>query len=74
MSIGAAIRAAREKRGLSQVKLAALVGIQFETMSRWERGALNPTQRSLMALDSVLGSKLAQDQSKPRRRTSRKRA
>ena len=35
------IKTLREKRGLSQEKLAVLLGVTANTVARWERGELN---------------------------------
>jgi transcriptional regulator with XRE-family HTH domain len=55
VSIGAAIRAAREAKGLGQLELAQAVGAARETVCRWELGRLNVGPRSIMALETVLG-------------------
>jgi DNA-binding XRE family transcriptional regulator len=55
MSIGQAIRAAREAKGLTQPELGVLVGAARETISRWETGTYTIVPRTKIALESVLG-------------------
>jgi transcriptional regulator with XRE-family HTH domain len=40
--VGARIRAARERRGLHQRDLAALLGVERSTVSQWETGTRRP--------------------------------
>lgn len=70
VSIGMAIRSAREAKGWSQPEFAAKVGAARETVSRWETGSItNIPQRTLMAIESVLGP-LGKVESKPARKAS----
>jgi len=39
MGTGADLRAWRQRRGLTQSRLARLLGVEVFTVSRWERGA-----------------------------------
>ena len=48
------IYAARKKLGLSQEKLAEVLGVSRNTISRWERGEFNPTADKLIALERLL--------------------
>lgn len=41
-SLGRAIRAARQERGLTQLKLAVAVGVKSPWVSAWERGQSQP--------------------------------
>jgi transcriptional regulator with XRE-family HTH domain len=52
--IGANIRAARKALGLSQAELAAKVGVEPPTVSRWETGKDFPGQERLPALCEAL--------------------
>lgn len=72
MSIGTAIRAAREARGWSQPDLAAKVGVARETVSRWETGALAIPQLTRMGIETVLGPLVVKDESKPAAKKRRK--
>ena len=70
VSIGMAIRSAREAKGWSQPELAGKVGAARETVCRWETGSItNIPQRTLMALESVLGP-LGKVESKPSRKVA----
>lgn len=48
------IRQARERKKLTQAQLAARVGVDSMTVSRWERGVFSPTGRHLLALARAL--------------------
>lgn len=48
------IYAIRKKLGLSQEKLAEVLGVSRNTISRWERGEFNPTVDKLAALEQLL--------------------
>lgn len=50
-----ALQALRKKRGLSQAKLAELVGVEQPTVQRWESGKRLPDLDSLQKLAEVLG-------------------
>jgi transcriptional regulator with XRE-family HTH domain len=67
--IGARIRQARSARGLSQQDLAAVVGIEPETLSRVETGtsamSLTNLARLAQALEVSLGSLLDDEQPLP---------
>jgi len=43
----------REAMGLTQEQLGERVGVDKLTVSRWERGALRPSEKSLQALEKV---------------------
>jgi len=53
--VGAQVRIARRRAGLTQALLAERAGVSFETVSRIERGVLSPTARTVVALASALG-------------------
>lgn len=55
VSIGEAIRNAREAKGWTQVRLAEQVGAAPETICRWEMGHLSISRRSLIAVEALLG-------------------
>ena len=52
--IGAEVRRQRRRRGLSQAALAAAVGRDRSTVSRWEAGERLPTLAALVALARAL--------------------
>lgn len=47
MDIGQAIRALRQKRNMTQSKLAAHVGMSVNAISSWELGKSNPPKESV---------------------------
>lgn len=53
-----AMRAAREKAGLTMYKLAKLAGIKQSTISAWETGRTVPTAYNLVIVCDVLGISL----------------
>lgn len=53
--LGAAIRAQRERRGLSQEALAPKAGVTPGTLSLIERGEANPTWGTVRGIASALG-------------------
>src|SRR5262249_54751026 len=54
---GTELRAIRKRLGLSQAKLAALVGVQSNSLARWERGELG-IRESAARLIRLLGEML----------------
>lgn len=54
-ALGKAIRALREKRGLSQEGLAPQAGITPGTLSLIERGEANPTWGTIKGIAAALG-------------------
>ena len=57
--LGAAIRQARVAAGLSQGRLAAVVGVRQSSVSQWERGVTAPQTWHLLGLLRELGGHLA---------------
>lgn len=49
------IRELRERAGLSQMKLAVLVGVSLGAIRQWESGKVEPKARHLLKLAEVLG-------------------
>lgn len=43
LSTSTLVRQLRDRLGLSQEKLAVRLGVSFQTVSRWERGLVNPS-------------------------------
>ncbi|WP_245155769.1 helix-turn-helix domain-containing protein [Paracoccus ravus] len=52
--LGQALRQARRAKGLTQVELAALAGIQPHHISNIENGATNPTASTILTLLAAL--------------------
>ena len=50
MTTGEAIRAIREKTGLSQEKFAHLMSVSMMSVSRWERNAITPGAEYMSAI------------------------
>ncbi len=48
------IEATRKALGLSQVDLAAKLGVNQATISRFENGDLTPNARTLLALEALV--------------------
>lgn len=57
--IGANLKAARKARNLTQTQLGHLIGCDGFQISRWERGAHQPSDTSLFALGEALGMEYA---------------
>lgn len=55
MSIGERIKQARVKAGLTQVDLAAAIGMDPSSVSHWERDVSSPQSESLAAVARALG-------------------
>ncbi|HDR9160673.1 TPA: helix-turn-helix transcriptional regulator [Burkholderia vietnamiensis] len=52
--VGTAIAEQRRARGLTQAKLAEMIDLEQEAISRWERGARMPTLHRLQQLSDAL--------------------
>jgi transcriptional regulator with XRE-family HTH domain len=52
---GPRLRSLREAAGLTQQQLADLVGVKWESVSRWERGTREPSWGNVLALGKALG-------------------
>lgn len=68
MRIGEIIKRARGRAGMSQATLAARVGVNEKTVSKWERGVQSPS-RHLVAIEDALGVMLTNRQAVPARPT-----
>ena len=55
MTLGNRIKQARERAGLSQARLATLIGLRQPTVSDWERDEVEPTRANLQAAAQQLG-------------------
>ena len=49
------LQALRRERGLSQAKLAEMIGVHQTAISQWEKGRTNPDRVSLSRLSQALG-------------------
>lgn len=52
---GARLRQLREEAGLTQTALGDLVGVQYQSIARYERGGAHPTWPMIVALADALG-------------------
>jgi transcriptional regulator with XRE-family HTH domain len=66
---GTRLRSLRERAGVSQIELAAKIGTDPDTLSRWERGLAEPPmtmrEQIAFALDLSLGPLLVEQPPKP---------
>ena len=58
MTIGEAIKKARNKAGLTQKQLAIKLGVSFTLVSQYERGTRNPKPETLDRIATALGMTL----------------
>ena len=56
MSLGERIQLQRKRRGFSQEKLADLVGVSRQAVTKWEAGQSAPSTENLFRLAQVLGT------------------
>ncbi len=56
----ATLHSFRERENLSQARLAEVLGVTTQTVSRWERGASSPEGPARKLLDLALSKGLAQ--------------
>lgn len=54
-TIGLNLKAARQTRGLTQREVAKALDTDAFQVSRWERGAVRPSDATLVRLGDVLG-------------------
>lgn len=64
-TIGANLRAARIRKGLTQHQLSIAAGTQAFQVSRWEKGRHRPKDEMLVSLGDVLGMSLADFYAEP---------
>lgn len=57
--IGAAIRSRRKEKGWTQAQLAEAVGVEKESVSRFENGAISPSVGRLLQLADALSSPIS---------------
>lgn len=49
------IKIARIQKRMSQKQLGEMLGVTYQTVSRWENGAMLPTTENLIKLSDILG-------------------
>jgi transcriptional regulator with XRE-family HTH domain len=55
--IGKRLRTCRRERGLAQSALARLLGVDPDTLSRWERGLRSPSEGFAQRVEAFLGQR-----------------
>ncbi|WP_262245354.1 helix-turn-helix domain-containing protein [Parapedobacter soli] len=60
IKLGQRIRVLRERGGLTQMELGALVGKDFQAISRMEKGRVNPSAYQLYVLAGALNVPIAE--------------
>lgn len=74
MTLGEKIRNLRKRSGMSQEKLAELMGISRQSVAKWESGQSSPSSANLFKLADILGtttvSLLASEDESPGEETS----
>ncbi|PMB51575.1 transcriptional regulator [Fischerella thermalis CCMEE 5201] len=48
------VRKTRASLGLSQVKFAAMLGVSFQSINRWENGRTQPSPLALKQIEDLL--------------------
>ena len=54
LMIGAAIRAARVKSGMTQMELASALGVSYQQVQNYERGSVRVAASTLRAVSNIL--------------------
>lgn len=57
-TLGSRLRAAREAAGLTQVRLASLVGVRSQSVNQWESGYKAPSRDNLLMLARITSAPL----------------
>ena len=60
VNLPAMLKDLRKSRGVGQSALAALAGVQQQSVSRWETGSRDPTFGNLMTIATVLDASRAE--------------
>lgn len=58
MTLGEKLKACRSSKGISQEKVAELVGVSRQAVTKWENDQTTPSSDNLMALASIYGVSL----------------
>lgn len=58
MTLGDRIKEARKQKGLSQEKLAELMSVSRQAVTKWEQGQSAPSTENLFKLAEILGTKV----------------
>lgn len=58
MTLGERIRAQRQRAGMSQEKVAELVGVSRQAVAKWESGQSAPNTENLFKLADIFGTKV----------------
>lgn len=58
MTLGEKLKMYRKQKGVSQEKIAELVGVSRQAVTKWESGQTAPSTENLMALASIYGISL----------------
>lgn len=58
MTLGERIRMKRQKSGMSQEKVAELVGVSRQAVAKWESGQSTPNTENLFKLADIFGTKV----------------
>ncbi len=58
MTLGEKLKMYRKQKGVSQEKIAELVGVSRQAVTKWESGQTVPSTENLMALASIYGISL----------------
>ena len=61
MDIGERIKLARQKAGISQAKLAELVGCSDDSILNWETKGVTPLPVYMQKLAKILGKEVLED-------------
>lgn len=59
-AVGARVRAVRRGAGLTQKQLAAALGVESITVSRWERGVTSPSLARLRRIGELTGTSMSE--------------
>jgi transcriptional regulator with XRE-family HTH domain len=60
VALAAWIRAARRQAGMSQVELAARLGLAQSSVSQWEKGVTQPSTRHMLTLLQMFSASVAE--------------
>ena len=58
MTVGERLRECRFRQGLSQEKVAELLGVSRQAVTKWESGKSLPSSENMLALASLYGVSL----------------